>query len=312
MDATPATSPRRRHYLCRRLACNVHFILHATPPGRWIRSLTYLPWLGRAGGDSPHIQPWYFYFQRLLWFHPPKSPPWTELSLLLLAGAAVVVGFFGNRNRITAPGFVRFLAFFTFSLAAIYSVIPYKTPWCALNFWLSVILLAGIGAAVLIQSVRGTFTRWLMGGLIGVGVFHLGVQAWLLTREFTSDLRNPYVYAQTSPHERELSARVNAIGRMAPDRFATVVKVIAPESYWPLPWTLREFQHVGWYEALPEDPFAPIVITSASLGARLDDRSDKRWIMAGYYELRPRIFLELYVELELWKQFVATLPRDVD
>jgi hypothetical protein len=88
--------------------------------------------------------------------------------------------------------------------------------------------------------------------------------------------------------------------------------VISPESYWPLPWSLRAFEKVGWYEALPEDPYAPIVIASASLGAALDEKSDKRWIMAGYYELRPRVFLELYVELELWKQFVATLPRDVD
>jgi uncharacterized protein (TIGR03663 family) len=273
---------------------------------------TYLPWLTRAGGDSPHIHSWHFYFERLLWFHPAKSPPWTELTILLLAMVAVVVGFSGNRARVVAPGFVRFLAFFTVSLAGIYTIISYKTTWCALNFWLGVILLAGIGAAILINSLRDQMSRWLMVGLISVGAFHLAVQSWLPTHEFAPDLRNPYVYAQTSPHERELSARVNAIGRMAPDGFATVVKVISPESYWPLPWSLRAFENVGWYETLPADPYAPIVITSASLGAALDEKSDKRWIMAGYYELRPRVFLELYVELELWKQFVATLPRDVD
>ena len=32
----------------------------------------YAPWLNRAGGDSPHIHPWHFYFQRLLWFHPGR------------------------------------------------------------------------------------------------------------------------------------------------------------------------------------------------------------------------------------------------
>ena len=32
--------------------------------------------------------------------------------------------------------------------------------------------------------------------------------------------------------------------------------------------------------------------------------------MAGLYELRPGTFLELYVETELWKKFVATLPRE--
>jgi hypothetical protein len=60
-----------------------------------------------------------------------------------------------------------------------------------------------------------------MTGLIGAGALHLGLQAWLLTREFPADLRNPYVYAQTSPHARELVARVQAMARVAPDGFAT-------------------------------------------------------------------------------------------
>jgi uncharacterized protein (TIGR03663 family) len=273
---------------------------------------TYLPWLSRAGGNSPHINPWYFYFERLLWFHPSKSPPWTEATILILALIGAAPGFCGNRSRVAAPGFVRFLSFFTIALTGIYTVIAYKTPWCALNFWLGMILLAGVGAGVLVDSFRDRLTRSLMLGLIGAGALHLGVQSWLLTRDFPADLRNPYVYAQTSPHARELIARVKAIGRVAPEGFATVMKVISPESYWPLPWALREFKNVGWYDELPGDPYAPIILTSAKLGAALDDKSDKRWIMTGYYELRPNVFLELYVERGLWEKFVATLPRDVD
>jgi hypothetical protein len=91
------------------------------------------------------------------------------------------------------------------------------------------------------------------------------------------------------------------------------MKVVSPESeYWPLPWYLRRFKHVGWYDKLPEDPFAPIVIVSSKLDARLDDKSERKWIMAGLTELRPGKFLELYVELELWKKYVATLPRNRD
>ena len=273
---------------------------------------TYLPWLNRAGGDSPHIKPWYFYFERLLWFHPAKSPPWTEATILLLALIGAAAGFCGNRARVVHPSLVRFLSFFTFALAGIYSIISYKTPWCALNFWLGMILLAGVGAAVLVDSFRDRLTRLLMAGLLGVGVLHLAVQSWLLTHEFTADLRNPYVYAQTSPHERELVDRILAIVRAAPKEDPISLKVISPESYWPLPWSLREFKHVGWYDKLPADPYAPIVLTSAKLGAALDDKSEKRWIMTGYYELRPNVFLELYVERGLWEKFVATLPRDVD
>jgi len=273
---------------------------------------TYLPWVSRAGGESPHNQPWYFYFERLLWFHPAKSPPWTEAAILILALIGAAAGFCGNRSRVAAPGFVRFLSFFTFALMGIYTVISYKTTWCALNFWLGVILLAGIGAGVLVDSFRDRLTRTLMIGLLGAAALHLVAQSWLLSRKFTADLRNPYVYAQTSPHARELVDRVRAIGAMSPDGFATVVKVIAPESYWPLPWALREFPNIGWYEELPADPYAPIILTSAKLGAALDDQSNKAYLMTGYFELRPNVFLELYVEFGLWEKFVATLPHNRD
>lgn len=273
---------------------------------------TYLSWVQRAGGASPHIQPWYFYFERLLWFHPAKSLPWTELLILVLALIGAAAGFCGNCARITRPSLVRFLTFYTVALTAIYTIISYKTPWCALNFWLGMILLAGVGASALVKACRHKLTQILMAGLIGAGVLHLAVQAWLLTREYPADLRNPYIYAQTSPHERKLVERVNAIASQAPEGFSTVVKVISPESYWPLPWEFREFKHVGWYDELPTDPYAPIVLCAAKLDAKLDDKSDKAYIMTGYYQLRPQVFLELYVERGLWEKFVATLPRDTD
>jgi hypothetical protein len=133
-----------------------------------------------------------------------------------------------------------------------------------------------------------------------------------VSHKFAADLRNPYVYAQTSPHERELVERVKAIALIAPEKFATTVKIISPESYWPLPWSLRDFKHVGWFEEMPADAFAPIVLVSAKLNAALDEKSGKAWIMTGYYELRPNVFLELYVERGLWEKFVATLPREVE
>jgi len=55
-----------------------------------------------------------------------------------------------------------------------------------------------------------------------------------------------------------------------------------------------------------------IVIASAKLRAALDEKSSKAYLMTGLYELRPGVFLELYVELELWKKFVATLPREME
>ena len=52
------------------------------------------------------------------------------------------------------------------------------------------------------------------------------------------------------------------------------------------------------------------MIVSARLNARLDDKSERKWLMAGITELRPGQFLDLYVELGLWTKYVESLPPD--
>src|SRR3954462_15836734 len=54
---------------------------------------TYLPWLKRAGGHSPHIHPWSFYLERLAWFHPVKGPVWSEGLILCLALVGTAIAF---------------------------------------------------------------------------------------------------------------------------------------------------------------------------------------------------------------------------
>ena len=64
-------------------------------------------------------------------------PPWPPLS------------FAGKKSPLP-----HFLALYTILLTAIYSAISYKTPWCLLSFFHGMILLAGIGAAALVEFFR--------------------------------------------------------------------------------------------------------------------------------------------------------------
>ena len=269
---------------------------------------TYLPWLKRAGGHSPHIHPWSFYLQRLAWFHPAKGPLWSEGLILILAAVGASVSFIGKKSPLRC-----FLAFYTILLTAIYSTISYKTPWCLLSFFHGMILLAGIGAAALVDFCR---TRLLKAAVVTAMVGMTGQlswQAWRASFVYSSDRRNPYVYAQTVPDLLNLVRRADGLASVAPAGFETIVKIIAPDNdYWPLPWYLRRFKHLGWYEKIPDDPYAPMIVVASKLNARLDDKSDRKWIMAGLAELRPGKYFELYVELELWKKYVATLPRERD
>ncbi len=282
------------------------FFTNAAGPLDSVR--TYLPWLERAGGESFHIHPWYFYLHRLAWFHPAKSPVWSESLILGLAVVGTAVSLLGKKSPLH-----RFLALYTIILTGLYSAISYKTPWCLLNFYLGMILLAGVGAAALVEFCRGRSLKLVAITVLSALTLQLTWQAWRASFVFAADPRNPYVYAQTAPNLLELMRRVDGIAQVAPTSYETVVKVMAPGSdYWPVPWYLRRFRQIGWYDELPAAPFAPVMLVSSEFKARCDDQSDRKWIMAGIYVLRPGKFFELYVELELWKKYVATLPPPVD
>ncbi|MBU6400847.1 MAG: glycosyltransferase family 39 protein, partial [Verrucomicrobia bacterium] len=101
---------------------------------------TYLPWLNRARGHSPHDHSWLFYFHRLLFFHRPNGPIWSEGMILLLAGVGGIAALTRRGLGDTHVLLVRAIAIYTVVLTGVYTVIAYKTPWCALGFWQGTIL----------------------------------------------------------------------------------------------------------------------------------------------------------------------------
>ncbi len=268
---------------------------------------TYLPWLNRAGGASPHIQPWYFYFQRLLFYQVANGPAWSEAAIAVMALVGIAAGFRRQGLSEARACLVRFLAIYAAVLSAVYTVIPYKTPWCMLGFWHGAILLAGVGMEVLLKTARTRFAKSAVV-LIGLGLAgHLAWQAVQASQTYAADRRNPFVYAHTSPDLLRLTAQVQSLIQASPEGTNTLVKVIGWEGdYWPLPYYLRSLRRVGWWDALPTDPYAPIMVVGAKFAAHLDEA--KTHLMTGYYELRPGVFLELYVELGLWKAWLAQHP----
>jgi hypothetical protein len=54
------------------------------------------------------------------------------------------------------------------------------------------------------------------------------------------------------------------------------------------------------------------MIVSSKFEAAFDSRPEKTHLMAGYFQLRPQVFLELYVDLNLWREYVKTLPPEKD
>jgi len=150
-------------------------------------------------------------------------------------------------------------------------------------------------------------TAWV---LLLAGTGHLAWQAWQASVPYASDRRNPYVYAQTSPDILKLVHQVEALAAVHPQGRQMLVKVMAPESdYWPLPWYLRGFKQAGWWAEVPADPFAPVMIVSSKFRAALDEQ--KTHVMPEYFELRPQVFFELYVQLDLWRTWLERKTANV-
>jgi uncharacterized protein (TIGR03663 family) len=259
--------------------------------------LTYAQYFERSGGAGLHDHPWHYYFEMLLYTRNAPGPWWSEglIVALALVGIAFALG-----ERDTHPGHLRrFLAFYTVLLMAIYALIPYKTPWCMLGFLNGMTLLAGIGVDGLLRRTPSHGLRAVVLALVAVGTLHLGQQALRTTSaRYDADTRNPYVYGHTSGDAERLGQRVEALAALHKDGDRMTVKVMAPE-YWPLPWYLRTLDRVGYWDALPADPEAPVMIVAPDFAPKLTGRYHEE-----YYGLRPEVLVMLYVDEALWGAYM--------
>ena len=280
---------------------------------------TYGPWLHRAEGLSPHLHPWNFYFERLLFYRAKGGPVWSEGLIAALAVVGFTAGLAGRGLGSASATLIRIIGFYTLWLTLIYTAMPYKTPWCLLGFLHGMILLAGVGAAALLRWRKTPALQFGVAALLAAATLQLGWQAWrgnfALDQggvPFCDSAKNPYVYSQTVPDIFRLMQTVDGLARVSPQGYRTVIEVMSPDSYWPLPWYLRRFKAAGYWDKIPSQSPAPIMIVSSALRGDFDQRSEKTHLMAGYFELRPGVFFELYVSTELWGRYIKTLPPDKD
>ena len=280
---------------------------------------TYRPWMHRVEGASPHVHPWNFYFERLLFYRAQGGPVWSEGLVAALAVVGFAASLAGWQLGAVNVMLARLIAFYTGWMTLCYTVLPYKTPWCLLGFWHGMILLAAIGAAVMVRCCKQPPIKLVVTVLLAAGTVQLGWQAWRSSFAvdnggvpYCDSAKNPYTYSQTVPDVFRLIQMVDALARASHTGYGTVIEVMSPESYWPLPWYLRRFTSIGYWDKIPAQPLAPIMIVSTGLQAAFDEKPGRTHLMAGYFELRPNVFFELYVSVDLWAKYLKTLPQEKD
>lgn len=237
--------------------------------------------LARAGGQG-HQKPFWFY-ARLL------SSGWSGGLLLALA----CIGFFlalRKRDR-SSWGF---LAYYAVILAAIYSLIPYKTPWLALNFWLPISLFAGLA----VDSLWRMAAKHLgLEAVIPVFAVAFACAALLTahdTRErvflHPADETNPYAYAHTSEDLLGLPAEIDQLARQ--DSIASPRIAVIASDPWPLPWYLRHDSQVGFWQPGRPVGEADFYITSTDAAAQYEDRLKN--FRPEFFGARPGVLILLW------------------
>jgi uncharacterized protein (TIGR03663 family) len=238
--------------------------------------------VARAGGEG-HQKPFWFYGQLL-------TGGWSGGLICILA----CFGFLPCvRKRDPSP--FGFLAFYALFLAVIYCLIPYKTPWLALNFWLPISLFAGLTLELFWRmpaktpalriSIRASC---ILIAIVAAGSIAHDTQQRVFLHP--ADEANPYAYAHTSedllglPDEIALIARQNAI---AVPRIA----VIASDP-WPLPWYLRHYAQVGFWQPGQQPGQADFYITSTDDADRYQTLLQE--FHPDFFGARPNVFFLLW------------------
>lgn len=264
-------------------------------------------YLDRGLDPAAHAHPWHYYLG-LLAYSSSGGLRWSEgLPLLLaLAGGAAAWGW-PDRARPRRVFWARYFTSYVVIAGAVFSAIPYKTPWNLLPFYAGLLVLAGIGFSRLLDATASRAVRGALAAGLVLASGHLGWQAWRASVTYAADTRNPYVYAQTSPDAVRMAGRIRALAAVHADGRRVQVSVIAPpHEQWPLPWYLRTMTHVGYWTE-PGDALAlqaPVIVASMDHTAMLDEVLGDRYI-SEFYGLRPEVLLTLYIERGLWDRFLA-------
>ncbi|MEI6278510.1 MAG: flippase activity-associated protein Agl23 [Verrucomicrobiae bacterium] len=279
------------------IVCVVVFLAFYTWGGsNWRGPLDFIGSFGRfarrATGEGHEKPAWYYL--GLLGDYP------AGFAVLALALAGVVDGI---RRRVWMA---RYFAIYGFLIFVIYSAIPYKTPWLALNFWLPISILAGCGFAAIWRVSKPISARAAVIAVFMIILAVIGHDTWGRVFLKPYDERNPYAYAHTGEDLRLLPERVQRWAREREVGDELRIAVVAADA-WPLPWYLRRFQKTGYWQPEQDPGPADLYITLPEAGASLGSRI-QGW-RPEFFGVRPGVLAILWTPPEKETILQSPPPR---
>lgn len=211
----------------------------------------------------------------------------------LLVGLACVGLFIVFRRRDASV--LHLLAYYALLVAAIYSLIPYKTPWLALNFWLPLALFAAVAVNSAWHRAVKHFSRRAAIPIFLVFAVFSGVLIARDTRQRVfvgpADENNPYAYAHTSEDILGLPDEIADTARR--EGITTPRIAVIASDPWPLPWYLRRFQQVGFWQPGQQVTGADFYVTSTDVADQYADTL--RGFRTDFFGSRPGVLILLWL-----------------
>ena len=255
---------------------------------------TFQIWTHTGVQTNQYRAPWWTYFDWL-------GRSFMEPAILALGALGIIVALWKGRDR-----FAVFTAFWALGITAAYCIVPYKTPWLALNLILPLAIMAGYGldqwygSGGWTQQTRSRLFLRLSSGLVFLAALVFSASRAVDLSFYHYDENSwpyVYVYAHTSRQLLDLVHDVQAIAARSPSGNDTGMTVVSAE-YWPLPWYLRDYPRaIFWGHMIQTSE--PILIASGLQTEEVDRDLGRLYRVFKAYDLRPGNLLVLYLRRDI-------------
>jgi hypothetical protein len=198
-----------------------------------------------------------------------------------------------------------FLSYWTLGIIGVYSLAPYKTPWCVINLILPMALLSGYAvqswADWITTTDAGADTRTVLGFstvvLMGLVAIPLSQTLRIVYKEFDYD-RYEMIYGHTSRDVFNLINTIDDVAERSEEKKNIRIHV-ATREYWPIPFYLRNYTNMFFWDNLNTTELdANILIADQKQREELNYRLKNSYEIKTF-TLRPGVPVLLYINRAL-------------
>ena len=216
-----------------------------------------------------------------------------EAPILLLSSLGALIALLKAKHR-----FAMFTAFWAFGLFAAYTIIPYKTPWLALSFYLPMCIIGGYGINELVTSRK---TALKISGVIValIASATLAYQTYDLNFVRYDDEEMAYVYAHSKREMVDLADKIYYYADKSGQGTNASIEIVSPD-YWPLTWYLNNYKNATFHGTFVDANTVEMIVAKKNdQDTEVIRRYSAHYKFVGVYPLRPGVDLMLLVKKDL-------------